>query len=60
MNPCLIRCIDCAFSEESPKRLKCNKGHFDVKIYDGLLLVPIDFDCVEFVKKGEEYEEKGE
>ena len=60
MNPCLIRCIDCAFSDETPKRLKCIKGHFDVKINDGILLVPIDFDCIKFKKRGERYEEEGE
>lgn len=51
MNPCLIRCINCVFSEETNKRLKCIKGIFDVKIVDGILSVPYDFDCVDFTKK---------
>lgn len=53
MNPCLTRCLDCIFVEETPKRLLCRSGYFDVKINDGILLVPMDFDCVDFTRKRE-------
>ena len=51
MNPCLLRCVNCAYSEELNKRLKCTKGFFDVKINDGILLVPYDYECVDFSRK---------
>jgi len=60
MNPCLTRCIDCAFSEEIPKRLKCNHGFFNVKITDGILLVPMDSDCVLYEPKNITSEKKYE
>ena len=46
-----VRCIDCIFSEESQKKLKCEKGLFDVKIIDGILLLPLDYDCIDFEPK---------
>lgn len=51
MEPCLIRCIDCCFSEETSKRLVCINGFFDLKIIDGILAVPFDFDCVAWERK---------
>jgi len=53
MLPCLTRCIDCLHADETPKRLICKKGYFDVKINDGLLLVPFDFECIDFTRKEE-------
>lgn len=58
MEPCLTRCIDCFFVEETIKRLKCIKGYFDVKINDGILLVPIDFECIDFIRKDVTNEEE--
>lgn len=56
MEPCLTRCIDCVFSEETLKRLSCKKGFFDVKITDGILLVPYDYDCISWEGKNNETE----
>lgn len=53
MNPCFLRCIDCVYSIESNKRLKCTEGMFDVKTVDGILLVPFDSDCMLFERKRE-------
>lgn len=30
--------------------MKCDIGKFDVRLPDGLLFVPYDFDCTEFEK----------
>lgn len=51
MLPCLTRCMDCFYVEETQKRLICKKGYFDVKVMDGILLVPLDFECINFVRK---------
>ncbi len=60
MDPCFIRCIECENSVEELKKLKCTKGFFDVKITDGILLTPLDFDCIEFIKKEEEVYDREE
>jgi hypothetical protein len=43
--------MDCFYVEETQKRLICKKGYFDVKVMDGILLVPLDFECINFVRK---------
>lgn len=51
MKPCLDRCMDCYYIEEVNKRVRCLKKHFDVKLNDGILLVPFDFECIDFIRK---------
>lgn len=43
--------MDCIFIEEDNKRTKCTLGYFDVKSSDSILLVPYDFECINFVNK---------
>lgn len=50
MKPCLNRCMECIFVEEVNKRVRCKLGLFDVKASDSILLVPYDFDCINFTK----------
>ncbi len=51
MKPCLTRCMECIFIAEGCKRTRCTLGFFDVKSSDSILLVPYDFECINFVKK---------
>lgn len=54
MKPCMVRCVDCNCCIEYLKRIKCSLGRFDVQYHEGLLLVPFDFECVDFVRKAQE------
>lgn len=60
MNPCLTRCMECDFIEEVNKRVRCTLGYFDVKSSDGILLVPYDFECINFVQRDLNDKEKRE
>jgi hypothetical protein len=60
MNPCLTRCMECVFIEEVNKRVRCTLGYFDVKSSDGILLVPYDFECINFVQRDLNDKEKRE
>lgn len=53
MNPCLVRCVECKFCITYDKRIKCEHGLFDVQYHDGLLFVPLDYDCVSFENRPE-------
>jgi hypothetical protein len=50
INPCLVLCTECIHCKEVSKRLICTIGNFDVKYNDGILFVPLDFDCFSFSK----------
>ena len=52
------RCIDC-LQMKHQKDLYV-KGYFDVKINDELLLVPSDFECIDFTRKEERYKKNKE
>jgi hypothetical protein len=43
--------MECIFIAEGCKRTRCTLGCFDVKSSDSILLVPYDFECINFVKK---------
>jgi len=59
MDPCLALCSECVYCKSDQKRMICGQSKFNVKLYDGMLFVPFDFDCLEFEKKiGTEYEKK--
>ncbi len=51
MRPCLNLCYDCVYSFVEQKRFICMKGNFNVKASDGLLFVPLDYDCSDFEQK---------
>lgn len=54
MKACMSLCFECAHSLKDTKRMKCEFGKFDVRLSDGLLFVPYDFDCTDFEKENNE------
>jgi hypothetical protein len=51
---CTKICIDCENIEEKPNGFRCSKGYFDVKFVEGLLLTPLDFECIDYEEFVEE------
>ena len=57
ISPCFMLCTDCKNSIKDVKRIKCSQGYFDVILYDALLLVPFDFECVLFERREDDKQE---
>jgi len=51
INPWLITCSTCVHYEILDKKALCKLGNFKTSVSEGLLMVPLDFDCIEYEEK---------